>query len=60
LFLIPTEQTFGMRLHLPHLLVVHCDLFHDFGSVHLCLQDILLHSLADRNDQDCLQVTEKI
>ncbi len=27
--------------------MMHRDLFHDFGSVHLCLQDILLHPLPD-------------
>jgi hypothetical protein len=31
----------------PISLMVHRDLFHDFGSVHLSLQDILLHPLAD-------------
>ena len=36
-----------MRLYLPHLQMVHRDLFYDLGSVHLCLQDILLHTLAD-------------
>jgi hypothetical protein len=36
-----------MCLRLPHQLMVHRDLFHDLGSVHLRLQDILLHPLAD-------------
>ena len=34
-------------MRLPHQLMVHRDLFHDFRSVHLRLQDILLHALAD-------------
>jgi hypothetical protein len=45
--LVPAEQPFEMSLRLPHPLMVHRDLFHDLRPVHLRLQDILLHPLAD-------------
>jgi hypothetical protein len=45
--LIPVEQPLQMRLDLPHLLMVHGDLPHDLGAVHLRFEHILLHPLTD-------------
>ena len=44
--LVTIEQTFEMRLCLPHLLMVHCDLSKDLGPLHLRLKNVLLHPLS--------------